>query len=190
MFQILSSAFVGVIAGVFSSFLFVWLLYTYMSPKIKFTKNIYKNIDSSVSSGYLYRIGIKNVRPRDAVNLQIKCIIAIPDFPKDQIMTIHYVGLSTDHIMEIPPRFTRYIFLDFNTDLLVEYTLKYMHSIKLVEAAQQRNILPEHFYDRYPDAYLRFSIYLSDGYTGFSRLYRSKKFKIFDFSEYEYGGYD
>lgn len=187
MSYILASILAGIIAGLISSILLNWILYNYMSPKIKFTKNIYKSQDYPEPSGFSYKIGIRNIRKRDAVNLKIRCTICIPDFPMKGIKQIDYIRLSTENIMEIPPKINRNVRLLFNCDELIENILNRNYSIKLVESTKEKKVLPEYFFERFGDAYIRFSIYLSDGYSGFSRLYRSKRYNKNDISEKAYG---
>lgn len=187
MTNFIPSVIVGVIAGLLSSILFGWILYKYMSPKIRFTEKIYKSIDLPEPSGFAYRIGIKNVRKRDAVNLKIRSTLIIPNFPRDGVDAINYVQSSTENIMEIPPNISRNVRLLFNCDAIIKGIHKRKHSLKLLECAKEKKVIPEYFYERFPDAYILINAYVSDGYTGFSRLYRSKKYKINDLSEDGYG---
>lgn len=187
----------GMLFGVVASLAAWWILYRGVVPKIGWSTGICRTPGSQLE----YRVKFGNLGRRDVVDVNVKCTMRIRNLdclPQGSPRSSNYAtidiplrGGTVDVLPRAGPRdvpasvdptqdrrsINRNRVAHLLTSNISEFQARRLPSL-LRERVLQHEMIPlEELFDQGDDAYIDFTFYCYDGYTGARRVQRSLKYR-------------
>lgn len=184
---------IGAILGAFFSLIIPFVLYKKFVPKIKFADEISKGNPTTEDEIYNYRLKFRNVGKRDIFELNIYCVISIPNLRSAGTYQRVELNVSFNFKPILKRKDVQYhdciVRICFNDDAMRTEFMRPIYSKEINEKAKNRELTLEDLLTIKTGAYLNFYISAHDILLGNKKMFESKPYTINDikFGRYKYG---
>jgi hypothetical protein len=187
------SVFVGIPLGAISSILGWWVLFHLLVPDLRFSTIISKIPHNEKESGHRYRIRIKNIGKRAAIDLEVVARLQIQGIHDRTPYIWKQINLKIagEKIPFVSKNATRVI------RLLPEETTEFNSSFypeEINEKYRNGTLTLEDLFKTGKDAYLQINVFAFDEFSGSRKMFTSPKYNAksifngkFKTLEYVYG---
>lgn len=188
------SIIVGVITGIIASVTVWWILFHKMAPQIGFAENIKKAKSENTKTGYYYQFKIGNLKRRaSAVDVWIKAVLYLPEFPSAGMTNIYLIPTGSENIFEFTPRkeghtgWQQRISLKINDDKFTIIFDRTYFSDQIKSLAKEKMLRLEDILSITPNAFIIIYVSAMDSFSGSKKVFKSKEYKLKDiiYGQYE-----
>jgi len=181
MYLFLISILAGIVSGLLATWIFWYILYYVLSPKIEFSPSISKTKSESRGCGFQYRVKLHNSRKRIAVDAKLQAFVLIPGLTIKRTDDIFYIPLGTSRIMEILPKsysgnVRKIIHLNLDKDHFTKIFQRNNFPDSIRTLAFEKKISLEDILSLDEEAYIKFVIKVADSVSGATKVFSSKKY--------------
>lgn len=183
--ELILSIVIGVTTGVIASWLFWFLLYYGLAPKIAFSHEISKRASKARGCGYEYSIKLYNIRKRSAVDVQLTAYVTIPGLSSPVTDDVYYVPLGTNRIMEMipkskPGRNANLVILNLDKERFIKIFNRPYFPDSVRSLAAEGKLSLEDVLRIRDGSYFRLLVKLNDSISGAVKVCRSKDYILND----------
>jgi len=176
---------IGVVTGVIASWLFWFLLYYGLAPKIAFSREISKRASKTRGCGYEYSIKLYNIRKRSAVDAQLSAYVTIPGISSPVTDDVYYVPLGTNRIMEMipkskPGRNAHLVILNLDKERFIKIFNRPYFPDSVRSLAGEGKLSLEDVLRIRDGSFFRLLVKLNDSVSGAVKVCRSKDYVLDD----------
>jgi len=184
--DLLISNIVGLIIGLFTSFLTWWILFHAIVPKIEFAKDISKLPTDDDSSGSRYRIKFANVGKRALVDIQVLARFSIKGLtrPGNWVtinIPLEWNGDTKAEMPRLTKKNNRVLRLFISHALDLKRSTLYSQEIH--DKANAETLTLEDLFSLGTESSLIIWVFGYDEFSGSRKLFRSQDYKITDIKE-------